>query len=104
MIDKKIFINELVLELDSKKAINIYESFFKQPYKDDYTFDKVCDSIIKIKGNDKANTIDNQLIFKLIEELTDSLYLFIRLSFLVDRDSKDRRLVEEYFKNRITPA
>ncbi len=100
-IDKKIFINELILDLDSKKAINIYHSFFSQPYKDDYTFDKICDSIIKIKHNNKSDTIDDQLISKLIEELTNSLYLFIRLSFLVDRDSKDRRLVEEYFKNRI---
>jgi len=100
-IEKKIFINELVLDLDSKEAVGIYESFLKYSHKDDYTFAKICDSIIKIKSNNKTEIIDDQLVFKLIEELTDSLYLFIRLSFLVDRDSKDRRLVEEYFKNRI---
>ena len=100
-IKKKIFINDLALKLDSDKAITTYEEFLKQTYKDDYTFDKICNSIIEIKNNNKSQIINKKLVDTLIQELTDSLYLFIRLSFLVDRDSKDRRLVEEYFKNRI---
>ena len=40
------------------------------------------------------------MVDRLIEELNNSLYLYIRLSFLIDRDSKDRKLVEEYFRYR----
>ena len=43
-IKKKIFINDLALKLDSKQAIIVYDKFLKQSYRDDYTFDKICDS------------------------------------------------------------
>ena len=100
-VEKKIFINELALQINYENALKLYEYYFNQPLKDDYTFNKICESIIEIKLKNIDDTIDNKLIEKLINELNNSLYFFIRLSFLIDRDSEERRIVEEYFRYRI---
>ncbi|OUT40753.1 MAG: hypothetical protein CBB66_00645 [bacterium TMED6] len=101
LIEKKLFINELALQINHDKSIILYNDYFKKSLKDDYTFDRICDSIIEIKSKNNDDKIDNRLIERLIDELNSSLYLYIRLSFLIDRDSEERRIIEEYFKYRI---
>ena len=99
-IEKKIFIISLSSKISSIHTIDLCNEYLKQNLKNDNVLNSICDIIINIKTNNFKEVIDSNLIDRLIEELNNSLYLYIRLSFLIDRDSKDRKLVEEYFRYR----
>ena len=100
LIEKKAFIILLSTKICKAHSLDMFNNYLIQKFKDDYTMDKISDLLIEIKSNDSKSVIDESIIDDMIEDLNDSLYLYIRLSFLIDRDSKDRKLVEEYLRYR----
>ena len=99
-IEKKIFIISLASKISSLHTLDLCNEYLNNNFKNDNVLNTICNVIINIKTNNFKEVIDSKLIDRIIEELNNSLYLYIRLSFLIDRDSKDRKLVEEYFRYR----
>ena len=101
LVDKKIFINEVIISLDISRTIKLYEKLFLQKQFDVYYYNKIISSLIDIKRKDNDYQIENTIIQNLIKKITDSLSFSIRISFLINENIKNKRLQSEYFSQRI---
>ena len=101
LIAKKIFINDIMIQIDQLRLVKLYEKLLLQLSYDIKYYKKIIDSLIFIKRKNIDYCIKNNSIDSLISNLTDSLYLDIRMTYLIKNDHLNRKLILEYFNENI---
>ena len=99
--ESKIFLIKIIHELNTDNKLNLYTKYLESSNKDDNISNSIIDMLIDTKLKNKNDILKSTFIKNLINEYSHSLYLLIRFSYLIEIDTKDRRIILEYFKFKI---